>query len=310
MAQKGSGQTGSANQGTSGAATAAGQQGSARSFLVGLATDPARLGAFIKDPDSELERAGVSEADRAILKSGNPAAIYGLIGGQSAAAAQPQIPPVIILVIDAEAAKEGGEPQLTLRPGAIGGYTGYPAIIYSVAPGTGTTPPSVIQPPMVVMLAVIAEGQAQTAAGSAPTFPTIIPPPMVIIFGGPQGPTPSPIQFPPQILPQMIFPQIQPQLVQPQIHPQMVFPQVQPQLVVQPQIHPQMVFPQVHPQIVVQPQIHPQMVFPQVHPQIVVQPQIHPQMVFPQIHPQIVVQPQIHPQLVFPQIFPQIFTPR
>src|SRR5215217_3505522 len=55
-----------------------------RSFLVNLATDPARLGEFIRDPE-------------AALKSGNPAAIYARITGQEVTAPSQ---PVTVLVVD------------------------------------------------------------------------------------------------------------------------------------------------------------------------------------------------------------------
>src|SRR5688500_14093827 len=87
------------------------QQDSLKTFLVGLATDPARLGAFTQNPEAEMQSAGIDEPDRDILRSGDPAAIHGRITGQTA---QSQ-PPMIILIIDAEQAKAGDAPALSVR---------------------------------------------------------------------------------------------------------------------------------------------------------------------------------------------------
>ena len=328
MANEGSKKGGQSAAAGSATESSDNSQDNLKSFLVGLATDPARLGAFIRDPDSELTTAGIGDAEGAVLKSGNAAAIYGLLSGASAA---PMIPPVTILVIDSQQ-KEGEEAQLSVRGQ---NQMLYPMVMpYAQAPAMMqqmVTSHPVFIPPMVIVEAV-------TNLQMVPhiTMPQFPPPPQ-ITYG---QPSPWP-QYPPQLVagPHLIFtPQLQltplqlvPQMLQitPQITPQIFapriaggqpaqaaqggwFPQLQihPQLVVQPQIHPQLVVqPQIHPQLVVQPQIHPQLVVqPQIHPQLVVQPQIHPQLVLqPQIHPQLVVQPQIHPQLVVhPQIHPQL----
>jgi hypothetical protein len=312
---------------TAGGSGGDGGSDSVRKFLVSLATDPARLGAFIKDPDAELEAAGLSEQDRAALKSGNPAAIYGLVSGQQASpsgGAQDQ-PPIIVLIIDAEKGAEGGEPKLRVRTADI----------------------PMMPPNMPLILVFAGQAGAQQAGG----FPMVMPQMMIMpqIYSQIFGPQPQfppmifhPQQFPPMVLHQQpggfpVFPQvlpmilviaaeaqgaaaapsqapapaqITPQLVQPQIqlHPQLVFQQITPL-----QIHPLQIFPQVHPQIF--PQVHPQ-IFPQVHPQVF--PQVHPLQIFPQVHPQIF--PQVHPQVfpqihplqiqplqIFPQVHPQIF---
>src|SRR5215831_688658 len=82
-----------------------------KAFLVSLATDPAKLGQFIKDPDRTMRAAELSDEEQALLKSGNPAAIYGMLTGQSTPAAAP----VTVLVVDliAESGKEGtGMPSI------------------------------------------------------------------------------------------------------------------------------------------------------------------------------------------------------
>ena len=67
-----------------------------RAFLVGLATDPAKLGSFIRDPDATMEAAGISSADQSILKSGNPSVIHSRLGRP---VSMPQ-PPVTVLIVD------------------------------------------------------------------------------------------------------------------------------------------------------------------------------------------------------------------
>ena len=53
-----------------------------RSFMVALATDPAKLGAFIKDPDAVMKEYGISDVDQVILKSAHPATIHARLSGQ------------------------------------------------------------------------------------------------------------------------------------------------------------------------------------------------------------------------------------
>ena len=56
-----------------------------RDFLVGLATDHAKLGEFIRDADAAMKGAGLAPEDEAALKSGNPMAIHARLTGQEAA---------------------------------------------------------------------------------------------------------------------------------------------------------------------------------------------------------------------------------
>ncbi|HEV2815819.1 MAG TPA: hypothetical protein VGW40_01150 [Allosphingosinicella sp.] len=99
-----------AKQGTRGAAAQTSEpQDKVTAFLVGLATDPAKLGRFIQSPDSELEAAGIDQADRAILKSGNPAAIHARIGGQPA---PPRPDPMFMLVSMSDDGQGGSRPSV------------------------------------------------------------------------------------------------------------------------------------------------------------------------------------------------------
>ena len=81
-----------------------------RRFLVGLATNADQLGRFIKDPDGSMRDAGLSEGDRATLKSGNAATIYArLSGGPSATA------PVTVVVVHLDPAAEDAKQKERLR---------------------------------------------------------------------------------------------------------------------------------------------------------------------------------------------------
>jgi hypothetical protein len=268
-------------------------------FLVGLATDPAKLGTFIKDPDASMKAAGLSDADQAVLKSGHPAIIHGRLSGQ--AAAPVVVPQIILLVVDMAPAEagQGGEQPSVRNLTSQGSQPMYP------------TYPS--QYPMVMVT---------VAGGQPPQIHPIYPPPI----------------YPPQIhpiYPPPIYPPLQvvvhPQVVHPQIvTPPQIYPQIHPQIV-----HPQIVHPQiVHPQIVAPQIVYPQ-IYPQIFPQIIAPtpgPQGAPMVVPPlmlmllvlaqqqadalraqyqpylNLHPVFPVFPQIHP-LIYPQIFPQITPP-
>ena len=96
-----------------------------RRYLVKLATDPGELGRFIKDPEKSMESAGLSDEEQAILKSGNPAAIYGRVaGGPGGAREAYSTPPVTVLVVDVHPGPEG-EPETLLVRGPGGPGYGY-----------------------------------------------------------------------------------------------------------------------------------------------------------------------------------------
>src|ERR1700674_4371825 len=77
-----------------------------RSFLVGLATDPARLGNFVRDAQTSMTEAGLSPNDQAILRSADPAAIHARLSGvQAQSAAQP----VTLLVVTVGEGEPGAE---------------------------------------------------------------------------------------------------------------------------------------------------------------------------------------------------------
>src|SRR5690348_4007308 len=93
-----------------------------RGFLARLATDPAELGRFVKDPHAAMEAAKLSPGDRAILQSGNPAAIHARLQAGTGSTM-----PVISLVVDASGDKD---PTLTVRgAGGFGGILQLPQVV-------------------------------------------------------------------------------------------------------------------------------------------------------------------------------------
>jgi len=166
-----------------------------RSFLVNLATDPARLGEFIRDPDAAMSDTDLDTQDQAALKSGNPAAIYARITGQEVTAPSQ---PVTVLVVDlVRASGEDAEDTPVIR-----GLPTFPQQIF----------PQVF--PQVTPLQIAPQQ----------VFPQITP-----LQIAPQQVFPQvfPQVTPLQIAPQQVFPQITPL----QIAPQQVFPQVAPQVI-------------------------------------------------------------------------------
>ena len=56
-----------------------------KEFLVRVSVDPDALARFIADPDAELARSGVSEADRLLLHMGNGDVLQRALAGESEA---------------------------------------------------------------------------------------------------------------------------------------------------------------------------------------------------------------------------------
>ena len=117
--------------------TPGGEEHPLRRYLVKLATDPAELGRFVKDPDSAMESAGLSSEEQAILKSGNQSAIYGRVTGGYGGA-----PPVTALVVDVHPGGEGHPETLLVRGPGYGPPMGYhhPMVVYQ-APVYPPQPP-------------------------------------------------------------------------------------------------------------------------------------------------------------------------
>jgi hypothetical protein len=194
-----------------GRASNSGEEDSFRSFLVGLATDPAKLGQFMKDPDGSMSDAGLAEEDKAIILSGDLGAINARIRGQAAPRPAP------LLVVDMAAEDESGQATPTIRALPVASLQIYPQVV-PVRP--------VIQPQVVYPQIVYPQIHPQIYPQVQPQiYPQIIYP-----------------QIHPQIYPQ-IHPQIYPQIY-PLIH-QVVSPMIYPQIhpVIYPQIHP-LIYPE------------------------------------------------------------------
>jgi hypothetical protein len=194
-----------------------------RAFLVDVATDPAALGRFVKDPEATMSEAGLSADDQAVLRSGNPAAINArLAGGPAAGPSGP-----MMLVVDV-----AGE-QVSVRPIGLPQFVQqFPQLVQQIAPQILPQVTPQILPQLVQQVA-----------------PQILP--QVLPQIHPQQVHPQLVQL--QVQP-LVFPQIHPQ----QVHPQLVQLQVQP--LVFPQIHPQQIHPMLLQQIfpnLVFPQLQP-----------------------------------------------------
>jgi hypothetical protein len=187
-----------------------------KSFLAALATDPARLGAYIRDPDGELAAAGIAEADRAILKSGDAPAIHARLsleaaGGPQAAAAQP----AALLIVDVVAAG-AAESDPTARSNVAA--PGLQRLSLSItAPTIALTVPNITLPVTVPPVAITVPTVTPPVAVIVPniTLPVTVPPPIIppIAITVPTvmppvtvtPPIPSPDTTPPPLYP---YPQV------------------------------------------------------------------------------------------------------
>jgi hypothetical protein len=161
-----------------------------RAFMIALATDPAQLGKFIKDPDAEMQAAGISDVDRVILKSGHSWTINARLSGQrfSFTPSTPSTPAVLVVdMVRAVGAPEAAADQPSVRSQQILPHQGS-SIMFPNSP-------SQIFPQQIFPI------------HPQQIFPQIHPQQI----------------FP--IHPQQIFPQIHPQ----QIFPQQIFPQIEEQ---------------------------------------------------------------------------------
>lgn len=163
---------------TRGASKAAPRRAASRpdkvtAFLVGLATDPAKLGRFIQSPDAELDAAGLDPTDRAILRGGDPGAIHARIGGQPAA---PRPDQPIILVVSMDDGEQEGGPR-----------------------------PRVAQADWPPMVMPATPAMFMTAAAMAPMMMM-----MMMPYPSPMMPYPSPMMMSPVMAPMMMQPMMQP----------------------------------------------------------------------------------------------------
>src|SRR5215217_5287157 len=149
-----------------------------REFLVGLATDHAKLGQFIRDPKTAMSEAKLAPEDEAALKSGDPMAIHARLTGQSVDVTAP----TTVLIVDL--ISMGGEKSdtpmvrvLAAQPGALQQtFSQQPQLIFPQ-----------IQPQIFPQVQPQIFPQVQPQI-----FPQVQP------------------QIFPQIHPQLVFPQVQP----------------------------------------------------------------------------------------------------
>jgi hypothetical protein len=222
-----------------------------RAFLVGIATDPAALGRYVRDPETSMAEADLSPADAAVLRSGDPATINArLAGGPGAAPGG-----AAMLVVDV-----AGE-QVSVRP-----LVNFPQLVQH--PQLVNLQPQLVnlQPQLVNLQPQLVNLQPQLVN---------VQPPMVL-------PVAQPILPPQQVAPLQIFPPPVHQLVLPPIHPPQ---QVWPLNIFPPPVHP------IHPPPIIDFPVRPPLVIQQPPPQIhhlLQAPQLVFQQLFPQVHPQLV----------------------
>src|SRR5947208_11914553 len=165
-------------------------------FLSELATEPSRLADFMRDPEGQMEAAGLGEQDKFALRSGLPYVVAARLSGASledAFSLSLQIPPLV--------------PQLALFPQlqVLG--------LLQPPPQQVQPPPNVVAPPPPNF---VAPPPPPNVVSPPPQF--IFPPPVVT---PPQFVFPPPVVTPPQFVfpppPQFVFP---PPVVTP---PQFVF---------------------------------------------------------------------------------------
>src|SRR5215831_6962552 len=195
-----------------GRTSGSGEEDSFRSFLVGLATDPAKLGEFMKDPEGSMSAAGLAEEDKAIVLSGNLGAINARIRGQAAPRPAP------LLVVDMAGQDEAGQAMPSVRALPITAPQIFPQILQ-------------VQPVIYPQIQHVISPQIYPQIRPQIIYPQIYPQIHPVVS--------------PQIYPQIIYPQIHP-VIYPQIHP-VVSPQIYPQIIY-PQIHP-VIYPQIYPQV-------------------------------------------------------------
>ena len=204
-----------------------------RAFLVGIATDPAALGRYVRDPETSMAEADLSPADAAVLRSGDPGTINArLAGGPGAGAGSAAM--LVVDVAGDQVSVRAPFPQLVQQPVQLVNL--HPQLV-NLHPQLVNLQPQLVnlQPQLVSQL-----------------VPLIQPPPQI------QQLVLPPIHPPQQVWPLNIFP--------PPIHP------IHPPPIVDFPVRPPLVIQQPPPQIqhlLQAPQLVFQQLFPQVHPQLV-----------------------------------------
>ncbi len=98
-----------------------------RSFLAELATDRAKLVAYMADPDACMSQAGVSEEQQQVLKSGNLGRLYARMTSEQQGGAET---PALVVVVDVD--KLQGYAQAAKNPVPVQPY--YPPMYPAIYP--------------------------------------------------------------------------------------------------------------------------------------------------------------------------------
>jgi hypothetical protein len=156
-----------------------------RAFLVEVATDPAALGRFVKDPETSMSEAGISAEDQAVLRSGNPNAINARLASGPGAGA----PAAMMLVVDVAGDDVNVRPLLQQFPQLV---QQFPQLVLQQAP------PLVQQIQPTLVFPVQPPPVQPPPVGPPPVWP-----PPVIQW--PIHPPPPPV-WPPPVWPPPVWP--------------------------------------------------------------------------------------------------------
>ena len=149
-----------------------------RALLIALATDPAHLGEYIKDPDGAMRKAGISDVDQVVLKSGQPWMIHARLSGQrfsfapSTPAGTPSAMPAAMLVVDmvrpagASDAAAADQPAVRVQPAQSNPNQGAAAMF----PNTPVQAPVQIQQPELGSSRIFCRKRAGSALRSTRLF--------------------------------------------------------------------------------------------------------------------------------------------
>jgi hypothetical protein len=190
-----------------------------RAFLVEVATDPAALGRFVKDPETSMSEAGVSAEDQAVLRSGNPIAINARLASGPGAGG----PAAMMLVVDVAGDDVNVRPLLQQFPQLV---QQFPQLVQQL-------PQLVLQqaPPLVQIQPTLVFPVQSPPVQPPPVGPPPVWPPPVIQW--PIHPPPPPPVWPPPVWPPPIWPP--PVWPPPPVHHLVIGP---PQQIAFPQVHP------------------------------------------------------------------------
>jgi hypothetical protein len=167
-----------------------------RAFLVEVATDPAALGRFVKDPEASMSEAGLAAEDQAVLRSGDPGTINArLASGPGAGAGGSMMLVVDVAGDDVSVRPLAQLPQLVFQQQPPLVLQQQPPLVLQQQPPLvlQQQPPLVIQqqPPLIQQRPPVIQPLQQPQL----VFPVWTPPPPPPHFLWQHWPPPPPTHF-------------------------------------------------------------------------------------------------------------------